>query len=155
MAKAAKGSKPKAKLPEPFSPEICQRLRSLAGLRNKAMTKRKDAFDARDEIEQQIRECTDGEVKKIEGLKAQHYDVVHEISRWQDLYKTANNKIVETIERGDQLELIPSLNPRPTEKSLFNEDKLIGGDDSEEGEVFRGEGDGEEAGAEKEPATVG
>lgn len=88
----------KKKLPDPFSKEICQRLRK---------------FDLRDELEQQISECSDGETKKIEKLKAQHYDVVHEIARWQDLYKTTNNKIIEAIEKGDELELISHDEPEP------------------------------------------
>lgn len=141
----------KLKPTDQFSPEICQRLRKLAMLRNKAMTKRKDAFDARDEIEEQIGKCTEGEVKKKERLKAEHYDVVHDIQRWQSLYKITNNKIVEAIEKGDDPELFPTLNPNPTEKSLFAEDLVIGGGDADGDE----DGDGEEAAEPEMAGAVG
>lgn len=132
----------KTKLPDPFQPATCERLRYLAKLRARAITGKKKAIEERDEIETAIAECDKSrEASKIDRLKGEWFDAMHEVKRCSTLIKMCDSKIMETIENGDDLELIETINPRPTEASLFKEAKAdIEADDDEDDD---GEGAGD------------
>lgn len=120
---AKKGTKPKSssELPEPFTRGACQRLRRLAGHRNTTITEKKKAIEARDKVEDDIQKCSDGETKKKDRLKADYYDWVHKIQDCNNNLKYFENLIIETIEQGDDLELIETIDPDPTFEDLIDE----------------------------------
>lgn len=125
----------KRKLPDPFTPEACQRLRKLASIRTQAIKKKHQAQKTRDEIDGEIVECGPDETAKLQKLKAEWADEVREIKRMNDVVNSTEDKIIETIEKGDQLELIQTLNPNPTVASLFKEDAAAA-EEEDDDEVY-------------------
>lgn len=131
---------------ETFSPEVCARLRKLWKLRNDGVKKKKAAEEWRDELDEHIRQAGE-QPNKSQKLKADYCDAIHDIDRNKKLIKFAVSAIGETIERGDDLELIPSLDPNPTANSLFKEQMAADEDEEEETEESEA---GELVGAEAE-----
>lgn len=136
-----------SKLPNPFHPAACQRLRRLVEIRNNALKKKKKAEDDRKAIDAEILACDKTrEASKIQKLKAQFCDAVHDIEENKAIARAAINSITETVEQGDQGDLFPSKIANVTARSLLNENVRIGGGDGDEDEDDEaGEGDGEEA----------
>lgn len=116
------------KLPDAFSKSTCQRLRKLAIIGNQAISNKKAATELRDALCEQINQATAGERARVQRLKADERDAIHEIEYWAEIKKESVNKIVDTIERGSDPELIPTLNPNPTAKTLLDEGAAPDGD---------------------------
>lgn len=134
-------------LPTPFTPAACQRLRKLAAIRSNAITKKKGATELRDELQEEITTLSpERDAAKIQRKKADCLDAINEIEYWQTVKKSAENKMVDAIENGDQAELFEGVNINPTAKSLLNEDNVIGGGDADD------EGDEAES---REPVGAG
>lgn len=111
----------KKQLPASFNEVVCERLRSLAAWRNKAITEKKGAEEERDRLDDEINSEKEGDNKtRLEKLKAAYCDAIHEIDRWRKIRKAAESKLVVTIQKGDQGELFEVA--KVTEKSLFDAD---------------------------------
>lgn len=116
-----------------FPDKTCQRLRALARRRQKAITEKARLIVVRDGLEEEIRKCTDGEAKKKGRLKEDWFDAVHAITEAGTTKKWAEDTMIETIEKADDLRLIEEPDfeaPEPPEAA----DEIPDSDDQEEGE---------------------
>lgn len=109
-----------SKLPEPFTPASCERIRHLSRLRADAITSRDAAFKNRDAIEGQIAQCNDAEADKKDRLKSECYDEIHAINHFKSIIKMADEQIAETIRKADQHELFTD-DVHPTVDDLFSQ----------------------------------
>lgn len=119
-------------LPDPFNAAACQAMRKYKKIHDDAVVKKGKLTKDRDAIQKDIDSCTDGEKKRKDDLKCQHYDAVHEIKRCNDIIGASLGKMMEMIDVGDQKELFESINPNPTLRTLFAEPAAADDDDDED-----------------------
>ena len=109
------------KWPDPFPPPACERLRRLAKLREDAILKKKKAEEGRDATTEEINALGKDQDRKLIALKADRDSYQQDIEHYRTAKKHAENLIITTIQEADQLELIETMNAKPTMASLFRE----------------------------------
>lgn len=109
------------KLPDPFSPAICQRIRKIGVLYRNAVENQHDSEDGRDEAVDRINECEAAkQLEAAERAKAEHSDYVRDIARQKRIHKAALKAMLETIEKGDDAQLFPGgVDPDPSVDDLL------------------------------------
>ena len=106
-------------LAEPFNAAACAAMRKYRQIRADAIVKKGKLTKERDGTQKDIDACTDQQKKRKAELKEVWYDCVHDIRKCNDIIDACEGKIMEMIEQGDQMELIPNINPNPTLRTLF------------------------------------
>ena len=108
------------RIPDPFEPAVCQRLRKIRARYLNAVEKKKGAEETRDALDEQIAGCAKDQKNKLRDLKADWADAVHAIKRFARLKKACVNALLETIEKGDDKQLWPGgIDDSPTDLSLL------------------------------------
>ena len=112
-----------ARLPDPFPPSICERLRRIAARYKNAVEKHADALAGAKEAVESIQEAEREKApKKISQAKENHSDYVRKVQRYKHLMKAAQNALIETIEKGDDLKLWEGdVDTSPSERDLLSE----------------------------------
>jgi hypothetical protein len=123
-----------ATLPEPFTPYACERLRQLTARRAKEKKGEVDQIKNRKRLEEELAEEDLGPNDK-KDLTLEYWECTRAIDRHRANIRWIADQIDETIESGDQLELIPGvldLGVEPPPDLVAKKKKA--GDDGDAGE---------------------
>jgi hypothetical protein len=118
-------AKSKTKLPEPFSPEVCERIRRLQKYITDCEDARNHAFTQRDQLLTEIVDCDDEE--SVRDMKCRRNDAFDEIERLKKSISWATAELKKAIEKAEDVELfetteieIPDFQQRLLDKAKKN-----------------------------------